>query len=142
MALKLDSIVPWGRNIDEYTEMFLLSDEDMKKRIAGFGDGPASFNYQATMRGYNVTSFDPIYSFSKSQLEARINEVRNVIMKQMSENKENYVWNKIKSLDELESIRMASMMLFLQDYEKGLIEKDMYSTNYLTELIIPMTVLE
>ncbi|WP_294413979.1 SAM-dependent methyltransferase [uncultured Ruminococcus sp.] len=123
MALKLDSIVPWGRNIDEYTEMFLLSDEDLKKRIAGFGDGPASFNYQATMRGYNVTSFDPIYCFSKSQLEARINEVRTVIMKQMSENKENYIWNKIKSLEELESIRMASMMLFLQDYEKGLIEK-------------------
>ena len=49
MALKLDSIVPWGRNIDEYTEMFLLSDEDLKKRIAGFGDGPASFNYQATI---------------------------------------------------------------------------------------------
>lgn len=123
MALKLDSIVPWGRNIDEYTEMFLLSDEDLKKRIAGFGDGPASFNYQATMRGYNVTSFDPIYCFSKSQLEARINEVRTFIMKQMSENKENYIWNKIKSLEELESIRMASMMLFLQDYEKGLIEK-------------------
>jgi hypothetical protein len=123
MALKLDSIVPWGRNIDEYTEMFLLSDEDLKKRIAGFGDGPASFNYQATMRGYNVTSFDPIYCFSKSQLEARINEVRTVIMKQMSENKENYIWNKIESLEELESIRMASMMLFLQDYEKGLIEK-------------------
>ena len=43
-------------------------------------------------------------------------------MKQMSENKENYVWNKIKSLDELEAIRMTSMKLFLQDYEKGLKE--------------------
>ncbi len=69
MALKLNSVVPWGRNIDEYTEMFLLSDEDLNKRIAGFGDGPASFNYQATIQGYNVTSFDPIYCFSKSQLE-------------------------------------------------------------------------
>ena len=123
MAFKLDSIVPWGRNIDEYKEMFLLSDDDFKKRIAGFGDGPASFNYQATIRGCNVISFDPVYCFSKSQLEARINEVRAIVMKQMSENKENYVWNKIKSLEELESIRMASMKLFLHDYEKGLTEK-------------------
>lgn len=123
MAFKLNSIVPWGRNIDEYTEMFLFSAEDLNKRIAGFGDGPASFNYQATIRGYNVTSFDPIYCFSKSQLETRINEVRAIIMKQMSENQENYVWDKIKSLDELEALRMASMKLFLQDYEKGLKEK-------------------
>ena len=123
MAFKLNSIVPWGRNIDEYAEMFLLSAEDLNKRIAGFGDGPASFNYQATIRGYNVTSFDPIYCFSKLQLETRINEVRAIVMKQMSENKENYVWNKIKSLDELEALRMASMKLFLQDYEKGLKEK-------------------
>lgn len=58
MAFKLDSVVPWGRNIDEYREMFLLSEMDMKKKIAGFGDGPASFNCQATELGYDVTSFD------------------------------------------------------------------------------------
>ena len=123
MAFKLNSVVPWGRNIDEYKEMFMLSDEDMKKRIAGFGDGPASFNYQAMISGCNVTSFDPIYRFSRSQLEARINEVRSVVMKQMSENMENYVWNKTKSLEELESIRMSSMKLFLQDYEQGVKDK-------------------
>lgn len=43
MAFQLNSVVPWGRNIDEYREMFLLSDDDMKMNIAGFGDGPASF---------------------------------------------------------------------------------------------------
>ena len=36
----------------------LLSDADMAKEIAGFGDGPASFNCQATMAGYHVSSFD------------------------------------------------------------------------------------
>ena len=47
MALKLDSIVPWGRNIDEYTEMFLLSDEDLQKKMA---DG--SFNHPLQIAGY------------------------------------------------------------------------------------------
>ena len=63
MSFKLNSVVPWGRNISEYREMFLLSREDMKKRIAGFGDGPASFNCQASEQGGSVTSFDPIYQF-------------------------------------------------------------------------------
>ena len=40
MAFKLDSVVPWGRNLSEYRSMFCLTDEDMRKRIAGFGDGP------------------------------------------------------------------------------------------------------
>ncbi len=60
MAFKLDSVVPWGRTMDEYREMFLLAEEDMKKKIAGFGDGPACFNAEATRIGTDVTSYDPI----------------------------------------------------------------------------------
>ena len=54
MPFLLDSVVPWGRNLDEYRCKFRLSDDDMKKRIAGFGDGPASFNFEATKQGYNI----------------------------------------------------------------------------------------
>ncbi|MCD8089701.1 MAG: hypothetical protein LUD81_03600 [Clostridiales bacterium] len=49
-----------GRNFNEYKTMFKLTDEDMKKSIAGFGDGPASFNYEAAKQGCSVTSFDVI----------------------------------------------------------------------------------
>ncbi len=119
MAFELNSVVPWGRNIDEYREMFLLTDDDMKKRIAGFGDGPASFNYQANLMGCSVTSFDPVYQFKKEQLEKRIDEVKDIVMEQMAANKENYRWDKIASLDELEAIRMGAMKMFLSDFEKG-----------------------
>lgn len=44
MAFKLNSVVPWGRNMEEYRQMFQLDDNDMSKKIASFGDGPASFN--------------------------------------------------------------------------------------------------
>ena len=37
MAFKLDSVVPWGRTMDEYRLMFQLDDADMDKGIAGFG---------------------------------------------------------------------------------------------------------
>lgn len=123
MAFQLDSVVPWGRTFDEYSEMFLLNADDTKKKIAGFGDGPASFNYEATMQGISVTSFDPIYQFSKDTLTKRIEEVRITVIQQMKENKNNYVWTNIENLEQLENIRMSAMKMFLLDYEKGLAEK-------------------
>lgn len=119
MAFELENVVPWGRNLDEYRLMFLLSDSDMSKNIAGFGDGPASFNFEAMQQGYSVTSFDPIYQFSKVDLQKRIEDVRITVMQQMRENMNNYVWTKIKSLEELENVRMSAMRLFLEDFEKG-----------------------
>ncbi|EWM54807.1 SAM-dependent methyltransferase [Ruminococcus flavefaciens] len=117
--MKLEKVVPWGRNINEYRAMFMLSDDDMKKRIAGFGDGPASFNRQASAAGSEVMSFDPVYGFSAQELRARISEVRDIIIAQMRENSENYVWDKIKSVEELEKIRMSAMEMFLEDFEQG-----------------------
>lgn len=38
-------------------------------------------------------------------------------MEQMRENMDNYVWTNIKSLEELENVRMSAMELFLADYE-------------------------
>lgn len=102
--------------------MFLLNDDDMNKKIASFGDGPASFNFEATSAGYSVKSFDSIYQFTKEQLQKRIGEVRVTVMKQMAVNQDNYVWNKIKTLDELENLRMTAMLRFLDDYEIGKVE--------------------
>ena len=60
--------------------MFLLNEEDMKKKIAGFGDGPASFNFEAHCLGSDITSYDPIYQFTKEELGKRIEEVRGIVM--------------------------------------------------------------
>lgn len=122
MAFQLNNVVPWGRNMEEYKSMFLLDEEDMKKKIAGFGDGPASFNFEAHCLGCDITSYDPIYQFNKEELEKRIEDVRGTVMQQMSENMDNYIWTKIRDLHQLEQIRMDAMKLFLNDFEAGLSE--------------------
>lgn len=119
MAFKLSSVVPWGRNMEEYILMFRLNESDLSKKIAGFGDGPACFNCEMTQRNGSVISFDPVYQFSKDDLEKRIEEVRVIVIQQMSENMGNYVWTNIRNLDELETTRMSAMSKFLSDYEKG-----------------------
>ena len=57
--------------------------------------------------------------FSKSDIQRRIDEARVSVVEQMKQNMDNYVWTHIKSLDELEEVRMSAMRMFLSDYESG-----------------------
>lgn len=75
--------------------MFKLTDENLSKKIIGFGDGPASFNFEARESGYNVTSLDPIYQFTRAELDKRIAETRDIVMEQTKNNIDNYVWTRI-----------------------------------------------
>jgi hypothetical protein len=90
--MELKSIVPWGRSFEEYKKMFSLSDADLKKKILGCGDGPASFNAELTALGGNVISIDPVYQFDASSLKARIDEAYNEVMPQAHTNKDKYIW--------------------------------------------------
>jgi hypothetical protein len=119
MALLLENVVPWGRTRAEYIKMFSLSDSDLSKKIASFGDGPASFNYESTINDCDVISFDIIYQFSKEEIETQINKTREIVLTQMKQNMENYIWTDIKTVDELEKRRIGAMKLFLDDYNKG-----------------------
>lgn len=107
MAFQLSGVVPWGRTLQEYQQMFQLEERDLKQPIAGFGDGPASFNCEVTQRSGFVTSFDPIYQFSEAQLRARIHQVCGTVMAQMARNLDRYVWTSIHTLEELKALRMV-----------------------------------
>lgn len=117
MTFTLDKVVPWGRSYDEYISMFSLSTDDLRKRILGCGDGPASFNAELTKRGGNVVSIDPIYKFPARDILERIEETYDVVIEQTKNNMNEFAWKSIKSVDELGSIRMKSMMSFLDDYK-------------------------
>ncbi len=119
MAFELKNTVPWGRNLDEYRAMFNLTNYDLDKRIISFGDGPASFNFEMTSLNKNVVSIDPIYRFSKDELKQRIIETKDIVIEQTKNNLENFVWTKIKNVNELEKIRLSAMDNFLQDFEAG-----------------------
>ncbi len=119
MAFELKNTVPWGRNLDEYKNMFSLTDSDLNKRIISFGDGPASFNYEMTLKGKDVTSVDPVYKFSEDELKQRIEETKDIVIEQTQNNLNNFIWTTIMNVKELERIRLSAMENFLQDFEKG-----------------------
>ncbi|KEI71266.1 class I SAM-dependent methyltransferase [Endozoicomonas elysicola] len=117
--MELESIVPWGRTLQEYESMFCLDERDIKKRILGCGDGPASFNAELSNLGGDAVSVDPIYQFSRDQIAGRIEYVRPKIMQQVRKNSGDYLWNSISSPEELELMRMTAMRKFLSDYDEG-----------------------
>jgi SAM-dependent methyltransferase len=115
----LEQVVPWGRSFDEYRRMFALSDNDLKRRILGCGDGPASFNAEATRRGAAVISCDPIYQWDSVDIRQRITATYDQIIDQTRRNVDGFVWDSIPSVDELGRVRMAAMQVFLDDLSRG-----------------------
>lgn len=117
--MKLENVVPWGRNLEEYQSMFLLSNQDLQSKILGCGDGPSSFNFEATTQNVNITSIDPIYQFTRDEIQQRIDETSSVVSEQVRQNQKDYIWKNIKSVDELIEIRLRAMNDFINDYEDG-----------------------
>lgn len=117
--MKLKEIVPWGRSLREYRDMFLLTGDDLQKRILGCGDGPASFNAELTEAGGSAVSVDPVYRFGVEDIRSRVREVCPDIVSEVSKNPDDYVWEQIRDMDHLVQVRMEAMERFFGDYEQG-----------------------
>lgn len=117
--MKLEQIVPWGRNLDEYQQMFALNSQDLQQKILGCGDGPASFNAEMTKLGYDVTSIDPVYEFSGAEIRDRFIATYDTIINQLRDNQSRYVWRNFADVEELAKIRTQTLETFLADYSQG-----------------------
>ncbi len=120
MAMVLDKVVPFGRSLHEYQLMFNLTPADLAGHIVGVGDGPASFNAEATRQGYRVTSVDPIYCFNGAEIKARFDAVVDNIINQVKATPNDWVWSVHPSPDGLRANRERVMATFLDDYAVGL----------------------
>lgn len=117
--MQLKEVVPLGRTCTEYHAMFNLNKADLNKNILDCGGGPSSFNYEMKMQNKEVITIDPLYQFSREEIEKRINATFNDVMAQAKANQDNYIWKNIKSVEELAETRMTAMKLFLNDFETG-----------------------
>ncbi|MBW4439746.1 MAG: SAM-dependent methyltransferase [Plectolyngbya sp. WJT66-NPBG17] len=123
MGLRLEQVVPWGRSLSEYVQMFDLTEADLQSKILDCGSGPASFNAEMTQLKHSVISCDPIYQFSTEQIQQRISETYEVILSKVEATRENFVWSNFRSPEEMGQSRMASMQKFLIDFSTGLQQK-------------------
>src|SRR4051812_40277661 len=89
----LSEIVPWGRSFEEYRRTFSLTSSDLAGRILGCGDGPASFNAEATTAGHSIVSCDPIYASAAEEIERRVEETYDTVISQVKLHPERFVWD-------------------------------------------------
>jgi hypothetical protein len=132
MAVKLDTIVPWGRSFDEYVRMFALTERDLARSIIDCAAGPSSFNAEMHQRGHCVVSADPIYEFSAEQIRTRVRAVRDTMIDQVREQRERFIWDYIRSPEHLEEVRLGAMEIFLRDF--GPDSRDRYIAASLPDL--------
>ena len=118
-TIELSEVIPWGRSFDEYRRMFSLTDGDLAGRILGCGDGPASFNAEATAFEHRVVSFDPIYALSAGEIERRVEQCYDTVISQVKKNPAGFVWGYFRDPDHLGECRLAAMRRFMADFEKG-----------------------
>ncbi len=119
MAVKLQQVVPFGRSLDEYRRIFNLTEADWQRRIIGVGDGPASFNAEATALGASILSVDPIYQFSGAEILERFNSVVDDIIAQVAATPDDWVWSYHRSPEDLRQNRSQTIQRFIQDYDQG-----------------------
>ena len=119
MAMQLEQVVPFGRSLDEYKQMFALADSDLEKAIVGIGDGPASFNAEMTALGKSVISIDPLYVFRAEEIERRFSAVVDNIIAQVKATPGDWVWSYHHSPDDLKQHRVRVTRRFAADYELG-----------------------
>lgn len=120
MGLKLESVIPWGRSLDEYIRMFDLKPDELRLRILDCAGGPASFNAEMNRQGYQVVSCDPVYRFTADAIAQRIQETYSTLIDGVTANQENYIWQSIESPKHLGQIRMSAMQQFLDDFPLGI----------------------
>lgn len=118
-GLRLEQVIPWGRDADEYVWMFDLRPGDLGRSILDGGGGPASFNAELTAQGGSVLSVDPLYAFSAAEIERRISETCPVVLDGLREARDGYLWTGITSPEALAELRLRTMRAFLRDYEVG-----------------------
>jgi hypothetical protein len=133
MAVKLNSVVPWGRSFDEYMGMFALSSGDLGRVILDCAAGPSSFNAELVARGGRVIACDPIYEFSPEQIRTRVGAVRDDMIGQVRGQMGQFVWEFIRSVEHLEEVRMGAMEKFLADFSADG-ERERYRVDALPEL--------
>ena len=86
-----------------------LTDADLAGRTLGCGDGPASFNAEATAAGHAVVSCDPVYALTAGDIRRRVEETFEVVVSQVKLHPERFVWGFHRDPDDLARHRLAAM---------------------------------
>ncbi len=116
--LDLNDFALIGRTYEEYRHMFNLDNLIGKKTILDVASGVSSFCAEANKKGYCVTAADQIYNISLKMISQKSEQDLNMVMEQLSDVNDLFVWNYYKNISSLKKYRIKSCTAFLEDFKK------------------------
>ncbi|MDO9097429.1 MAG: hypothetical protein Q7U60_04840 [Candidatus Methanoperedens sp.] len=116
--LNLKNIALVGRTFEEYYNMFNLDDLSGNEIILDVASGVSSFCAEANRQGLNVTASDKIYSLNPHEIEQKCKQDLDMIIKQVPDIADLFVWNYFKDIESLKNQREKAYKLFIEDFRK------------------------
>ena len=116
---RLDSMLLWGHSLQDYKQMFDLSEADLKKSILDYGAGPASFNAELSSQEGNVVSCDELYQQECEAIRTLFEKEFSQMRQYVENHQEKFAWDVIADPKSLETNRRQSTELFLKDFAVG-----------------------
>lgn len=124
-------LVLWGHSVDEYREMFDLSQEDMNSRILEYGCGPSAVNAQQVHEAHEAVSCDPLFVLDKDTLNSKSVMIFAQMVDEVRKEQQQFDFSEYGGLDKLIEHRKKGMSEFFADYEQGKAEGRYYGvTDY------------
>jgi hypothetical protein len=118
--LELDRVAFIGRTFGEYTDMFGLNEDDLRRGpVLDCPAGPSSFTAEANGMGMEATACDALYGFSADELLARGEEDIGYIYARLDEAAHLYTWGYYGDRDEVVALRKKALALFRLDFPGG-----------------------
>lgn len=113
-------LVSWGHHLDEYRDMFALSEDDLKTcRFLEYGASIGAVNAEAHERGVSLMTCDPLFMLEKSHLLFHVSSTFEEMVTGMAAEKAQFDFRYYGDFEALIATRRLGMATFFKDYEKG-----------------------
>ncbi len=113
------NLVLWGHSLQDYREMFDLTDENLQGAIVDCGSGPTSFNAEMEQAGHQVVSVDELFGLESEMIARQAHHEFDEMQQYVSQNQALFNWDKVGSLHQLVEGRQEGINTFLHDITQG-----------------------
>jgi len=116
-------LVLWGHHLDEYRDMFQLSEADLTKRFLEYGSGATAVNFELQDLASECISCDPWFHLNIAALKTEITANFDARLQQFKTEKQVFDLSRYGDLDTLLAYRREGIATFLADYDQGRLDK-------------------
>ncbi|HVT62287.1 MAG TPA: hypothetical protein VHD33_02220 [Legionellaceae bacterium] len=115
----MNRTVLWGHHLDEYQDMFDLSETASTQKFLEFQSGASAFQFELRQIAAHLVSYDAWFDLKQSQLQEQIERSFAERLTQIQSRQQEFDFSRYGSLEKLVAYRRQGIEMFLQDYTNG-----------------------